>query len=230
MRTKWLTSLVLGGLLLVGGAFLIFPRKNPTEVRPHAEAAAPPSGVSKSTAAVTNAAPSFHDGVPMQRVMELYERESRRVGQIDPDPKATQKRLEEDARELQPAEIRWLEGQGADLKNDADARFFAVYLLGLSHQQEAVGALGRLALSTIPKSKNDRLVEQERAFRASAVEGLSHLCGDFAQDVKDHLLNIVSLQRDEFLRDRANRGLYTCQYGKPMEDQDREALEKLRTK
>ena len=86
------------------------------------------------------------------------------VGRVDPDPKATQKRLEENARELSPEEIRWLELQAADFKNDADARFFAAYMLGLSHREAAIEALGRLALSPIPATKNERLMEQEQAF------------------------------------------------------------------
>ncbi len=162
--------------------------------------------------------------------MDLYQMESKRVGQIDKDPKATQTRLEQDARELNPEEIGWLFAQAEDAKNDADARFFAAYLLGLSHKDASVGALERLALLPLPVSKHERYVEQERVFRASAVEGLSHNCKDFPGPVKDALLNIVSNQTDEFLRDRAHRGLYTCETGKPIEEQDKEALEKLRSK
>ena len=55
----------------------------------------------------------------MKRIMDLYERESRRVGKIDSDPKGTEKRLEESARELTDEELRWLESQAVDIRNDA---------------------------------------------------------------------------------------------------------------
>jgi hypothetical protein len=215
------------GLLLVGGALFSFRRQVNVAID-RAPPAPPPA--SPPSAPPPSEAKAFRDGTPMKRVVDLYASESRRVGQIDPDPKATEKRLEEDARELTPEEIRWLESQAADRKNDPDARFFAAYLMGLSHEEAAVDALGRIALSPVPKSKNERLVEQERAFRASAVEGISHSCKDFPVPVKDALLEVVSKQTDEFLRDRANRGLYACQTGKPIEEQDKEALEKLRKK
>jgi hypothetical protein len=166
----------------------------------------------------------------MKRIMDLYERESRRVGKIDSDPKGTEKRLEESARELTDEELRWLESQAVDIRNDADARFFAAYLMGLSHRQASVVALGRIALLPLPASKNPRIIEQERAFRASAVEGLSLSCKSFPNAVKDALLDIVSRQTDEFLRDRANRGLYACQTGKSIEAQDLEALKRLQSR
>lgn len=165
----------------------------------------------------------------MKRVMDLYESESKRVGQIDKDPKATEKRLEENAKDLSPEEIRWLETQAADRKNDPDARFFAAFMMGLAHKAEAVEGLGRLAVSPIPPTKNERLAEQERVFRSSAIEGMSLSCKDFPVAVKDGLTDVIARQSDEFLRDRANRGLYACQFGKPIEAQDKEALEKVRS-
>ncbi|HEY8280114.1 MAG TPA: hypothetical protein VIH99_10850 [Bdellovibrionota bacterium] len=166
----------------------------------------------------------------MKRVMELYETESKRVGSVDPDPKATQKRLESIARQLKKEEIEWLERQSMDPLSDADARFFAVYLMGLSAQESAVASLTRIATQPIHPSKNARKNSEERSLRASAVEGMSRSCKEFPGAVKDGLLEVISGQTDEFLRDRAHRGLYACQTGKQIEEQDKEALRKVRKK
>jgi len=222
--TKWLASFLVLGLLLIGGA-LFFWRGSPATL-PGPVVVAAPAAVTIPAAP----APAFAAGPPMKRVMDLYESESKRVGQIDPDPKATQKRLEESARQLTGEEIRWLETQARDSKNDADARFFAAYMLGLSHAEEAVAALQEIAVSPVPPSHNERLQEQERALRASAIEGMSLSCKEHPVPVKDGLTDVISRQNDEFLRDRANRGLYACQFGKSIEAQDKEALQKLREK
>jgi hypothetical protein len=220
--TKWLASFCLVGLLLLllalGEAFFFSAPRGSAPRREDAAVAPAPAPVT----------PAFKAGPPMKRVMDLYESESKRVGQIDNDPSATQKRLEESARELSPEEIRWLETQATDRKNDADARFFAAYMMGLSHKVEAVEGLGRLAVSPIPATKVDRLAEQERVFRANAIEGMSLACKDFPITVKDGLTDVIARQPDESLRDRANRGLYACQFGKTIEQQDKEALRAVR--
>jgi hypothetical protein len=223
--TKWLASFCLIGLLLAGAAFFYLSGKSaPIVASSSAVVAQPPTTVPPEPAPLP-----FKVGPPMKRVMDLYESESKRVGQIDNDPKGTQKRLEESARELSPEEIRWLETQAGDRKNDADARFFAAYMMGLSHKVEAVEGLGRIAVSPIPPTKVDRLAEQERVFRASAIEGMSLACKEFPVAVKDGLTDVIARQQDESLRDRANRGLYACQFGKSIESQDKEALQKVRS-
>ncbi|MGZ3686015.1 MAG: hypothetical protein ACXVCI_19325, partial [Bdellovibrionota bacterium] len=213
------------GLLCIGGALFFW--RGPAAAPPAPVVISAPAAVTVPAAAP---APSFSAGAPMKRVMDLYESESKRVGQIDSDPKATQKRLEESARLLTPEEIRWLAAQARDIKNDPDARFFAAYMLGLSHNVEAVNALEELAVSPVPASRNERIMEQEQALRASAIEGMSLSCKDFPVPVKDGFTDIISRQANEFLRDRSNRGLYACQFGKSIEAQDKEALQKLREK
>lgn len=160
--------------------------------------------------------------------MELYEKESARVGKVDPDPKATEARLREAAKDLKPEEISWLEGQASDARTMMDARFFAVYLLGLSQQEASIGSLSRIALSEVPPSKNERLFIENRALRASAVEGMCTPENCKQPLAREKLLEVVANQRDEWIRDRANRCLYACQYGKRVEDADKEALDQLR--
>src|SRR4051812_4969863 len=128
-RTKWFASFL--GLLLVGGAFFFFRSPAATKPGPVADAtvAAPPASADAKV---------FRAGVPKKRIMDLYETESVRVGKTDPDPAATQKRLEVVAGELSAEEVQWLERQALDPKSDTDARFFAVYMMGLSPQSAAI--------------------------------------------------------------------------------------------
>jgi hypothetical protein len=230
MRTKWLASFVLLGLLLLGGASFFWPRPAQVSPEPRPVSLAAPAATPSLLPTPLESAKSFKNGEPMKRVMELYASESQRVGKIDKDPKATEARLEEDARELTPEEVEWLGKQATDIKNDGDARFFAEYMVGLSHQEAAVKVLAAIAVSPEPVTKNDRLLQQEQAFRASAVEGLSHNCKEFPAQVKSSFLDVVSRQQDEMVRDLAHRGLYACQTGKRLEDQVEQALQKVRTK
>jgi hypothetical protein len=168
---------------------------------------------------------AFKKAPPVTRVQDFYESESKRIGAMDPDPKLTQARLELVAAELSPEEVKWLAGTALNAKENGDGRFFATYLLALGRSAEGTSALRQIALTEIPKSKNKGLEELERQIRAQATEGLGHSC-DVA-GARDALLDIVEMQLDEFIRDRAHRALYQCRTGKPVEEQDKEALDKL---
>jgi hypothetical protein len=169
---------------------------------------------------------AFRAATPLKRVQEFYLQESQRVGKVDPDPSLTQRRLTGVAHELNAEEIAWLSKQALDRKTDGDARFFAAYLLALSDQPQAIGSLSQIALSAIPASKNERTTAEERMIRGQAVEGIAHNCKQ--EGAREALLDVVEKQNDEFLRDRAHRALYTCATGKTLEEQDKEALKKLR--
>ncbi len=221
MRTKFIVS-ILGLLLVMGGAFFFFRRPLAEAPLVSAPALAPVA------APVSPALAAFRAEPPRKRVMELYERESARVGKVDPDPKATQKRLEEVARELKPEEISWLEAQAIDPAVEMDARFFAVYLMGLSSQGSAVQALYRVAMKPVPVTKNERRDSEERAQRMSAVEGMCTPENCKLPEARDQLKEIIALAQDEMVRDRAHRCLYACQYGKPVAEQDKEALRRIR--
>lgn len=163
----------------------------------------------------------------MDRVKGFYAAESKRVGSIDKDPILTEKRLREFAATLKDEEIQWLAKEAENRKNPGDGRFFSVYLMALSEAPLAMEALTKIATSPLPQEKNQGLVELERQLRAQATEGLARAC-EKQKQWKDSLLDIVSRQEDEFLRDRAHRALYQCETGKSIEDQDKEALEKVR--
>lgn len=216
--SKWLLSLL--ALLLLGGAgFFLFFRGSET----------PPADTSlsalQSPAPAAAPAPSpFPSAPPMKRVMDLYEAESKRIGQVDPDPALTEKRLRAAAKELNPDEVAWLGDQALDPENSMDARFFATYLAALGSSEAGVATLRRIALSPVPPSKNERRVEEERVLRMQAVEGLGRSCA--LTSAKDSLLDVVSAA-DEIVRDRAHRALYACQTGKRIEDADKAAIQKL---
>ncbi len=215
-------------LLIAGAAAFFFVGKNrsaATDAASGPAAGSAPSAV--ATVADTNQAAAFVQAPPLKRVIALYESESQRIGKVDPDPALTEKRLTGAAKDLRPEEIEWLGAQALDTGSEMDARFFAAYLTALAHSETAVGVLKKIALTPIPKSKNEMRMAEERVLRMQAVEGISRNCG--LPSAKDDLLEIVAVE-DEAIRDRAHRALYACQTGKRIEDGDREAIEKIQRK
>jgi hypothetical protein len=152
---------------------------------------------------------AFREGVSIQRIKNLYRTEGKRIGDRDNDPALTRERLRVMAKELKPEEIVWLKGFSLSPKNPKDERFFTVYLLALGTRPEAVASLREIALAELPlKGK-----ELERMIRKQAVEGLGHECAN--QEATDALLDVISLQLDEPIRDAAHRALYVCKEGGP---------------
>jgi hypothetical protein len=216
MRSKWVISVLVAAALGAGAWFMLRREAAP--------------GVSKAPIAtpsitVPPEVEAFKKAPPVTRVQDFYESESKRIGAVDPNPKLTQARLELVAAELSPEEVKWLAGTALNAKENGDGRFFATYLLALGRSAEGTAALRQIALTEIPKRKNQGLEELERQIRAQATEGLGHSC-DVA-GARDALLDIVEMQLDEFIRDRAHRALYQCRTGQPVEAQDKEALDKL---
>jgi hypothetical protein len=175
---------------------------------------------------IVKSEPEAPKPVSMDRVRSFYANESKRIGAIDSNPALTEARLKEFSSSLSQEEIRWLIGEASDPTKNGDGRFFAVYLLALSKDEFAMRALTELAVSPIPMQKNKGLEELERQLRAQATEGLARAC-EANKELKDSLLDIIEKQGDEFLRDRSHRALFQCQTGKSIEEQDKEALEKL---
>jgi hypothetical protein len=171
---------------------------------------------------------AFRAAPPVQRVEAFYEKESRRVGEIDQDPELTARRLAAMAAELKPAELSWLKSAALDRKRGGDGRFFAAYLLALAPGPATAGALKEVALAPMPNLKNQGLLELERQVRAQATEGLGHARG--VPEAQEALLDVVEYQSDEFVRDRAHRALYEWRTGRKLEDQDKEALRKVTEK
>lgn len=224
--SKWPVRLIVGGVLLVAGGllFVLFVEKRPMVSTASGPVAASPA-VSPAKPA-SQAALQFRTQPPIQRVQSFYESESARVGAVDPDPKATEARLSEIAQELAPDEIDWLKARVLNEKEPADARFFAVYLVALSRQPGAVAALREIALSPIPdQKKNQAAAETKRMIAAQGTEGLSRHCG--SRDAQDALLDVQERQTDEFVRDRAHRGLYALAQCQAVESGDKKAIGEL---
>lgn len=219
-RLKWFASFVFLAALLIGALQLV-PREGEAPLSLDAV-------VSAASVSGTPAAPSVQDfrAAPKEnRLEEFYQAESRRIGAIDPDPKATQARLEGVAAELTKEEMKWLASRALSGKTEGDARFFAAYMLALTPHESSLEMLRAIALSPVPQHKNQGLVELERQIRAQAVEGISRKRESAA--ARDGLLDVVEKQDDEFLRDRAHRGLHAWQTGRPVEEQDEEGLRKV---
>ncbi len=158
------------------------------------------------------AAPPAPEAQPLERLQKFYAQESQRIGKVDPDPALTQQRLGAVAKELNSQEVKWLREQALDAKVEGDARFFATYLLALSEKGEAITALSGIALSPLPKLKNERVISEERMIRSQAVKGMGHQC-EKQPGARDALLDVVATQADEELRESAHRALYACVRG-----------------
>ena len=216
MRSTYVKILL--PLLVIGGAFFFFARQR-TE---------------SNSSAITNPTPVLNAGITtssppatkksVERIKKVYQEESQRIGQVDSNPALTEKRLSDVASGLSQEECVYLRDQALDERAQADGRFFATYLLALSAKPEAFGSLRDIALAEIPASKNQGVIELERQIRAQAIEGLSRMRDNLS--ARDALLDRIE-KSDEFLRDRAHRGLYAWQTGKPIEEQDKEALDKV---
>lgn len=181
-----------------------------------------PAPISKP---VSQEVQTFRAAPRVERVEQFYKAESARVGEVDPDPTLTEERLRAVASELSAEEINWLKLRALSAKENADARFFAAYLLALSQKDEALPALKEIASTPLPNSKNQGEVELGRQIRAQTIEGISQLKSK--AEARDALLDIEQAQTDEFLRDRAHRALYALSSGKPVEQQDKEGMGKL---
>jgi hypothetical protein len=220
MRSKLLVSLILIGVFGFG-AGLYYLAHNRTSF-PEGSASAPVSVLAKPP---TPEVQKFRAAVKVERVKEFYKAESARVGQVDPDPKLTEERLRNVAAELSAEEINWLKIQALSAKEAADARFFAAYLLALSNKDDALPALKEIASTPLPLGKDQGEIDLGRQIRAQTIEGISKFA--HKSEARDALLDIEQAQKDEFLRDRAHRGLYALATGKSVEDQDKEAMGKL---
>jgi hypothetical protein len=152
---------------------------------------------------------AFREGASVQRIENLYRTEGKRIGDRDNDPSLTRERLRVMAKELKPEEIVWLKGFALNPRNSKDERFFTVYLLALDARAPAVAAVRDIALAELPP----RGKELERMIRKQAVEGLGHECAN--QEATDALLDVISMQLDEPIRDAAHRALYVCKEGGP---------------
>lgn len=184
----------------------------------------PKQTIPSSSPALSPEAAKFMAAPPVQRVQELYKSESERVGAIDPDPKATEARLREVAAALRPEEFDWLRDQALNPKENADARFFATYLVALSGQAGSLSALRAIVISPLPKTKIEAQLDLERQIRAQGMEGLSRMCRE--PGARDALLEGEQAHADEFLRDRAHRNLYAYHNCSDVTEADRAALDK----
>ena len=208
---------------------------NPAPAPPGPAASTAPPALAPKPEAGSDLDPSlraeveaFRAAPPVKRVEAFYEKESRRVGEIDQGPELTARRLSAMAGELKPAELSWLKSAALDRKRGGDGRFFAAYLLALAPGPATASALKDVALAPLPNVKNQGLLELERQVRAQATEGLGHARG--VPEAQEALLDVVEYQNDEFVRDRAHRALYEWRTGKKLEDQDKEALQKVMEK
>lgn len=205
-----------------GALTWLFRSPDPHELRPapaaktDSTAAPAASGSAKPVVAMTDAAAEL----PPQIQEEVL-----RAGQPDPDPLASERRLDRLALELKPEEIQLLSRFVRDFAADGDQRAVGVELLARSPSEAALAALESIALTPVPQLGEPRREGFERALRARALEGLGSHPLDGAGKALQH---VASSTDDSFLLDRARRAL-SARNGQAPEPakQDNDALRKL---
>ncbi len=106
------------------------------------------------------------------------QQEAQAIGQLDPNPIQTLKKLKARAAKLRRHEIEYLTQLALDKKANGDERFLCVYMLGLAKGRDALKSLKEIASSPISRTANNRSYSDEIVVRFHAMEAatkkLSH--------------------------------------------------------
>lgn len=164
---------------------------------------------------------------PAYSAEALVEREASRIGQVDPDPAGTERRLRETAQKLSMSELRRLTHVALDPKKNGDERFMAVQLLGWTENRAALPELENIATHPVPPLKDERALSFEISLRGLAIESIGAV-GDHAEKITA-LSRVAGRVDHAFLTDRTQRvaAHLNDENVKSIEAQDREALERL---
>ena len=220
MRLKYVLSVILICAVAAG----LWSRRSPAPVAIPVIEVAKEKPPKTAEAALTK----FKRNTSKERLPNFLADEAKQVGAIDANPQATTERLGIVAQALDAEESAWLGQRALDAKEDGDARFLSVYLLAKGNPDNSLEALKQIAVAKLPQKTSESRLDLERQIRAMAIEGISGARGVTA--ARDELKEIAARQTDPFLYDRAQRGLYSWNTGKKIEDQDKEALRELREK
>lgn len=218
-RTNLLLFLVLVALGLGTGTYLYRLGKQPLEEGPgYASPEEIEAIAAKDEKNISATRPPLKD---------FLAKESVRIGQIDEDPDATERRLKTYAGGISLPEAKQLAALAVDRKREGDERFLAAYLLshgGTSSVREALRALAR---SPMPEVVGERERDLERGIRALAIEGLAR-DPDRAQADK-FLAEAGRAVQDTFLADTAERARQGVKKGDvdAVETQQKEALQQV---
>ncbi len=98
--------------------------------------------------------------------------EAARVGRADPDPAQTLIRLKQKAVRLAGHELKLLKRLALEKNVPQDARFLAVYMLGLASGSGAVALLKEVCFAQIFSMATDREHSDELLLRAQSLESL----------------------------------------------------------
>ncbi|MBK7963410.1 MAG: hypothetical protein IPK04_20770 [Bdellovibrionales bacterium] len=226
-KSRWLFGFVVLGLGWAVLQMTYWPFKDSGANHPvkDNQAPSPNSGSlaleSESNPVRTNKPASFE---------EKFKMESARVGQVDPNPEGSFRRLRDWAQLLARDELTKLKVKALNPALNGDDRGLAIFLLGLSPKEEAISDLGEIARSPVLESENVRATEFESIFRAQAAENM--IRPDYLELSRRELgLNIAKSQIP-LVVDRSQRGLLSLDQSlspriPPPADQDQAALKKL---
>lgn len=120
---------------------------------------------------------------------------------LNKDPEQLDIKIKERAQTLTEPQKTELKQNSIDMALNQDLRFESVYLL--SHAEKAEEQLAEIALTPIPSTIKDRMLDFENVLRAQAIEGLEK---SKDKNKAAHLLSEITNKSDNvFLIDRSKR-------------------------
>ncbi|MEK2644251.1 hypothetical protein [Bdellovibrio sp. BCCA] len=142
--------------------------------------------------------------------IQWFENEARDMEKSSIDPKVKEAQLKEAVQKMEPFEVQFLKDTSLNMKESANNRILAVYLLTLAPEVTS-GALGEIVETPLAMqgehpvhSPEETLAAQEKSLRRMAIDSL------IEQARKDELRheqvkNIISQITDRSLREYAER-------------------------
>lgn len=127
--------------------------------------------------------------------------EASRIGAVDPDPAQTIIRLKDRASRLSAGDLKILKRLALEKNLNSDARFLAVYMLGLAQNGGAVALLKEVCFSQIPSKTTDREHSDEVILRSQSLETLVQRMAP--RDARAMLRELLSRTSDPILARQA---------------------------
>lgn len=159
-------------LAVLGLAFILYwfsASDLPTEEAPVALDPVPPKSLTLLPSKVGQFKKVAQEA-SVDKIMAWLKHEARSVGQIDPDPKSTLRRLKDYAAKLRRPDIQTLRKAALDYSLDGDQRFMAVYILSLRDQNDSIDALREVVTTPMAATPNERAYSDDLAIRFHALE------------------------------------------------------------
>lgn len=165
-----------------------------------------------------------------EQVLLNLEKEAQRIGQVSDEPDEEELRLNEQALQLKPPELKKYLARAQDKTVNGDERFLAVDLIARNGSDAAIALLKdfvlspeQVSFSSDPSSNMDK--ETEMMLRARALDGIAQRKSP--QAIKA-IHDVIQRTDNSVLSDRAHRHRAHLEEGAPsVQEQEERALREL---